>query len=145
MENQSIPSKIVTTLIEIASEEIPLQMEIQVGGDETNINYTAAVIESLDEHLLPLYTRIITAIAIIIILFVGTVGNTMVTLVIANSRDMRTSTNIFLVNLSVADLLVLLIITPTALLEVLYHPEIWLLGPAMCKLIGFNFYAPLGY
>lgn len=46
---------------------------------------------------------------------------------------MRNSTNIFLVNLSVADLCVLLICTPTVLVEVNSGPEIWLLGEHMCK------------
>lgn len=38
-----------------------------------------------------------------------------VPIVILKTKDMRNSTNIFLINLSVADLLVLLICTPTAL------------------------------
>ncbi len=47
-------------------------------------------------------------------------------------RDMRTSTNIFLVNLSIADLLVLLVCTPTALIEMIHHPDRWILGPWLC-------------
>jgi hypothetical protein len=46
---------------------------------------------------------------------------------------MRNSTNIFLINLSVADLLVLLICTPTVLVEVNTAPETWVLGERMCK------------
>lgn len=46
---------------------------------------------------------------------------------------MRNSTNIFLTNLSIADLLVLLVCTPTVLVEVNTRPETWVLGEEMCK------------
>lgn len=46
---------------------------------------------------------------------------------------MRNSTNIFLINLSVADLLVLLVCTPTVLVEMNTRPETWVLGESMCK------------
>lgn len=46
---------------------------------------------------------------------------------------MRNSTNIFLVNLSIADLCVLVICTPTVLIEVNSGPEVWPLGEHMCK------------
>lgn len=82
---------------------------------------------------LPSYLRIICLVLIVAVFAVGTVGNIMVTLVISRSRDMRTSTNIFLVNLSIADLLVLVVCTPTALIEVIYHPERWVLGFSMCE------------
>ncbi|XP_067618589.1 growth hormone secretagogue receptor type 1 isoform X2 [Eurosta solidaginis] len=50
---------------------------------------------------------------------------------------MRNSTNIFLTNLSIADLLVLLICTPTVLVEVNTPPETWILGHEMCKAVPF--------
>ncbi|XP_049961775.1 uncharacterized protein LOC126481859 [Schistocerca serialis cubense] len=68
---------------------------------------------------------------------IGVAGNAMVPAVILRSRDMRNSTNIFLVNLSVADLLVLLVCTPTVLVEVHSRPEVWLLGETMCKAVPF--------
>lgn len=56
-----------------------------------------------------------------------------VPLVVLQGKDMRNSTNIFLVNLSVADLFVLVISTPSMLMEVNSGPEVWLLGEHMCK------------
>uniref|UniRef100_A0A1A9Z9J1 Thyrotropin-releasing hormone receptor n=1 Tax=Glossina pallidipes TaxID=7398 RepID=A0A1A9Z9J1_GLOPL len=50
---------------------------------------------------------------------------------------MRNSTNIFLTNLSIADLLVLLVCTPTVLVELNTKPETWALGPEMCKAVPF--------
>lgn len=60
-----------------------------------------------------------------------------VPIVILKTKDMRNSTNIFLTNLSIADLLVLLVCTPTVLVEVNSKPETWVLGHEMCK---FYFY-----
>lgn len=61
-----------------------------------------------------------------------------VPIVIMKTKDMRNSTNIFLTNLSVADLLVLIVCTPTVLIEVNSKPETWVLGRSMCK---FGFFA----
>lgn len=55
-------------------------------------------------------------------------------IVIVKTKDMRNSTNIFLTNLSIADLLVLLVCTPTVLVEVNTRPETWVLGHEMCRL-----------
>lgn len=56
-----------------------------------------------------------------------------VPIVIVKTKDMRNSTNIFLTNLSIADLLVLLVCTPTVLVEVNTRPETWVLGHEMCE------------
>lgn len=56
-----------------------------------------------------------------------------VPIVILKTKDMRNSTNIFLTNLSIADLLVLLVCTPTVLVEVNSKPETWVMGSMMCK------------
>jgi hypothetical protein len=81
----------------------------------------------------PSYIRTTSMVFCIIILGIGVVGNVMVPIVILKSKDMRNSTNIFLMNLSVADLMVLLVCTPTVLVEVNSRPEVWILGEEMCK------------
>ncbi|XP_036323558.1 growth hormone secretagogue receptor type 1-like isoform X1 [Rhagoletis pomonella] len=73
----------------------------------------------------------------IAIMTLGVIGNIMVPIVIVKTKDMRNSTNIFLTNLSIADLLVLLVCTPTVLVEVNTRPETWVLGHAMCKAVPF--------
>lgn len=40
---------------------------------------------------------------------------------------------IFLVNLSLADLLILLVCMPPVLVELHSKPEVWVLGAAMCE------------
>nr|QBH70335.1 ecdysis triggering hormone receptor isoform A [Leptinotarsa decemlineata] len=85
----------------------------------------------------PSYIRTTSMVLCVIIMCLGVIGNVMVPLVIFKTKDMRNSTNIFLVNLSVADLLVLLVCTPTVLVEVNSRPETWVLGREMCKAVPF--------
>ncbi|XP_024081487.1 growth hormone secretagogue receptor type 1-like isoform X2 [Cimex lectularius] len=85
----------------------------------------------------PAYIRTVSMVLCTVILGIGVVGNVMVPLVIIKTKDMRNSTNIFLMNLSIADLMVLLICTPTVLVEVNSQPETWVLGEHMCKAVPF--------
>lgn len=106
------------------------------GGGAPSPNDTAAsgVIQFLDDDLsFPGYIRTTCMVVCVIILGVGVVGNMMVPIVILKSKDMRNSTNIFLMNLSIADLMVLLICTPTVFVEVNSRPETWVLGEELCE------------
>lgn len=87
----------------------------------------------IEGPVFPSYIRTTSMIFCIVILGIGVIGNIMVPLVILKSKDMRNSTNIFLMNLSIADLMVLLVCTPTVLVEVNSKPETWVLGEEMCK------------
>lgn len=62
----------------------------------------------------------------------GVLGNLLVIQAVVRLRSMRTRMNYFLVSLSLADLLVLLICKPTAIIE-LFSKDVWLIGEAMCK------------
>ncbi|BFF91767.1 motilin receptor [Drosophila madeirensis] len=86
---------------------------------------------------IPPYIRTTAMFFCIAIMLLGVVGNVMVPIVIVKTKDMRNSTNIFLTNLSIADLLVLLVCTPTVLVEVNTRPETWVLGHEMCKAVPF--------
>ncbi|XP_016970495.1 growth hormone secretagogue receptor type 1 isoform X2 [Drosophila rhopaloa] len=86
---------------------------------------------------IPSYIRTTAMFFCIVIMLLGVVGNVMVPIVIVKTKDMRNSTNIFLTNLSIADLLVLLVCTPTVLVEVNTRPETWVLGHEMCKAVPF--------
>ncbi|GLV44402.1 ETHR [Carabus blaptoides fortunei] len=85
--------------------------------------------------VIPTYIRNTSIVFCVIIMCLGVIGNIMVPIVIFKSKDMRNSTNIFLVNLSVADLMVLLVCTPTVLVEVNSQPDTWVLGEQMCKFL----------
>ncbi|XP_044002534.1 growth hormone secretagogue receptor type 1 [Aphidius gifuensis] len=88
-------------------------------------------------YMLPAYIRTPSMVVCIAVMVLGIVGNLMVPLVVLRGKDMRNSTNIFLVNLSVADLCVLLICAPTLLVEVNSGPQVWPLGEHMCKAVPF--------
>lgn len=105
------------------------------GAGTSSPNDTAnGVIQFLDDDLsFPGYIRTTCMVVCVLILGVGVVGNMMVPIVILKSKDMRNSTNIFLMNLSIADLMVLLICTPTVFVEVNSRPETWVLGEELCE------------
>ncbi|KAK8377276.1 hypothetical protein O3P69_013727 [Scylla paramamosain] len=74
---------------------------------------------------------------LVTLMAVGVGGNVLVPVVVVRTRDLRSSTNFLLVNLAAADLLVLLVSLPTALVELHSRPETWVLGEPMCKLVPF--------
>lgn len=85
----------------------------------------------------PEYIKVVSTFFCCLVLVVGVVGNVLVPVVILKDRDMRNSTNYFLMNLSAADLLVLLFCLPPVLVELHSPPEIWVMGYGMCKLASY--------
>ncbi|KAJ8025965.1 Neuropeptide SIFamide receptor [Holothuria leucospilota] len=80
----------------------------------------------------------ITTVIYAVLFLLGTIGNVLVITVIYKHKEMRSSTNYFLVNLSLADLLVLLICMPVSLSE-MYLGEYFPFGRIMCEFISFIF------
>lgn len=80
----------------------------------------------------PTYLLVVVTIFYILIFILGVFGNIIVILVIVFNKNMRSTVNMFLVNLCVADLLVMVICMPPTLVE-LHFKEIWYLGEFMCK------------
>lgn len=105
----------------------------RTANDLFNATLNATATESTIIYEYPQYLKITSITLCILILVFGVVGNVMVPVVILRTKDMRNSTNIFLMNLSLADLLVLLICTPTVLVELNSKPETWVLGEFLCK------------
>ena len=95
-------------------------------SNQTRSNGTA------DGMFPPAYLFAYVTVASAIIFLGGVFGNVLVILGVVRMRSMRTRMNYFLVNLSVADLLVLVVCQPVALLD-LYAKERWLLGAALCE------------
>ncbi|XP_050436017.1 neuropeptide SIFamide receptor-like [Adelges cooleyi] len=69
------------------------------------------------------------------VFLVGLVGNLLVVSVVFRSPRMRNVTNYFIVNLAVADILVLVFCLPATLLSNIYVP--WILGEYMCKIVPY--------
>lgn len=83
----------------------------------------------------PLSTRIIFTTLCALTFVVGVVGNTLVVVTVAKDKKMHTVTNYFIVNLAVADLLVLLFCVPASVVPVYLYG--WHLGSALCKFVPF--------
>ncbi|KAI1303099.1 Thyrotropin-releasing hormone receptor [Halotydeus destructor] len=86
---------------------------------------------------LPQELRTASTIICALVLVLGIAGNLLVPYVVFRTKELRNSTNLFLINLSIADLLVLVVCMPTVLIELHSNPEVWLLGENMCRAVPF--------
>lgn len=80
----------------------------------------------------PAYIVVISSILYVLIFVIGILGNIVVIIVVMWNRNMKTAVNVYLINLCVADILVLIVCMPTALVD-LYSKDEWYFGEAMCK------------
>lgn len=70
-----------------------------------------------------------------LVFVVGLVGNFLVCLAVYRNHTMRTVTNMFIVNLAIADFLVIfLCLPPTVLWDI---TETWFMGNTLCKIIPY--------
>lgn len=89
----------------------------------------------IEDHVTPGLTEWFVISIYIVIFLAGLIGNGLVCFVVIRVSHMRTIVNIFIVNLAVADFLVLLICLPPSVLQ--DTTESWYLGGVMCKLVSF--------
>lgn len=71
----------------------------------------------------------------LVLFTIGVVGNFLVCFVVVRSKHMQTVTNLFIMNLAVADAVVLVLCSPPTVLQSV--TETWFLGDAMCKVVIF--------
>ncbi|XP_071090594.1 QRFP-like peptide receptor [Haliotis cracherodii] len=122
----------VTSLTLLMGTEMPTNDSYAVlGGNESDNRTGPSPVQSSPEYLLAWVT-----VANVLVFITGVFGNTLVIIVVSRVREMKTATNFCLMNLSIADLLVLLICQPAALLEFFCY-EKWMLGDFMCRLVSF--------
>ena len=107
-------------------------------SDVGNLNRTNGSLETTysDFIELPKYLFVYMTTINVIVFIVGICGNLLVIAVVCQVRAMRNSTNYFLFTLSIADLCVLLVCQPVAIME-FYAKERWYIGEAMCKIFSF--------
>ncbi|KAH3787256.1 hypothetical protein DPMN_165376 [Dreissena polymorpha] len=92
----------------------------------SSYNTTGAVVQ------VPTYIYVYMTAINLLVFVVGVVGNILVVVVVCSVRGMRNPTNYFLLTLSVADMFVLFICQPVAIME-FYNKERWYLGEFMCE------------
>ena len=81
---------------------------------------------------IPAYTFALVTSFSSVIFLVGIVGNLVVMFIILRNRDMRNATSMCLLSLSAADMLVLCVCMPSALVE-FYGKDVWYLGEILCE------------
>ena len=116
------------------------EMQPSNADDVTTMTYNTSLLGNVTlppdrpsrDLTIPEYIVVSVTLFYSIIFALGVIGNMMVILVVCRHKTMRSPTNVFLVNLTIADLSVILVCMPPALLE-FYSDEIWLLGDVMCE------------
>lgn len=73
--------------------------------------------------------------SLLLIMLANLIGSGTVCLAVYRRRKLRTRTNMFVINLSIADIGVAVLCMPFSLVTCLRHD--WVLGDALCKLNGF--------
>lgn len=92
-------------------------------------------IELMENHIYPDLNDWILISMHSVVFVAGLVGNALVCVAVYRNHSMRTVTNYFIVNLAVADLLVILIcLPPTVVWDV---TETWFLGLRLCKAVPY--------
>ena len=110
--------------------------------NNSSVALTTLTTSTEEASELPEYIAWTSLILCSIILFVGILGNLLVIIVILTSSVLRSSTNLFLLNLSVADILVLAICTSSSLVEIVTRSDKWILGKVG---ISFHFQSVFTY
>ena len=104
-------------------------------GNETidyeNIPYLGEIKDN------PLYEVILKSYLFAMIIFFSLVGNTLIIVVVLRHKQMRTTTNFYIVNLAVADILVTVFCTWVHLVNNLNN-NTWVLGGFFCKFNTFS-------
>ncbi|GFO45943.1 orexin receptor type 2 [Plakobranchus ocellatus] len=123
-----------------------------VTGNTTNItsecwNEYCWSEEDYDDHILefvrPKYYEWIFIVIYFITFVVGLVGNALVCFAVWRNHNMRTVTNVFIVNLAVGDFLVILVcLPPTLVLDVM---QSWFLDTTVCKCVLYLQVCTLGW
>ncbi|KAL3205610.1 hypothetical protein MRX96_011097 [Rhipicephalus microplus] len=76
------------------------------------------------------------AVLLLAFMVLAVLGNAMVVLTVLRHRGMRTRTNMFIVNLAIADILVALLDMPVSMATLLRGD--WVMGQAFCQFNGFT-------
>ena len=101
-----------------------------------SLKYTdEEMMEMVLDHIKPTFIHWIFIVLFVVMFVVGAGGNFLVCYSVWRSQTLRNVTNYFLVNLSVSDLMVMLICMPATLTHDV--TKSWFLGLAMCKALVY--------
>lgn len=102
--------------------------------DDVNTSYTTEdILEEIRLYIYPTNWMWLLICLHFVVFVVGLVGNTLVCVAVYRNHAMRTVTNYFIVNLAVADFLVILFCLPPSV--VWDVTSTWFFGIGMCKIV----------
>lgn len=95
----------------------------------------ADYISLMESHIFPTTYEWVMIALHTVVFVVGLVGNALVCVAVYRNHSMRTVTNYFIVNLAVADFMVIFFcLPPTVVWDV---TETWFMGTALCKIVVY--------
>ena len=103
----------------------------------SNLTFVTNNTTNNDTQPTPEFRRSFTVTATVFfaaIFLLGVLGNVLVISVVCFNKNMKSSVNMYLLNLCVADILVLTICMPTTLADI-YTKTAWHFGGVMCKYV----------
>ncbi|KAF8783203.1 Orexin receptor type 2 like protein [Argiope bruennichi] len=132
--NHSLPLEILDLTYDSSSE--PNQSSMENGTPVCTNEYCVSdedYLAMIQDYIYPTPLEWILITLHIVVFVVGLVGNALVCVSVYRNHTMRTVTNYFIVNLALADFLVILFcLPPTVLWDV---TETWFFGSVTCKLV----------
>jgi allatostatin receptor len=90
-------------------------------------------------HLIKILTTIFVPLAFGLIVLIGIFGNALVIIVVATNSQMRSTTNMLILNLAVADLLFIILCVPFTATD--YILNFWPFGLVWCQTVQYLIYA----
>ncbi|XP_055696230.1 orexin/Hypocretin receptor type 1-like [Lutzomyia longipalpis] len=122
------------TCIEHEDPDCVIDHNITCVGEPMYCNLTyEEYVNLVYDYIYPSISEWILIFSHSIVFIMGLVGNALVCIAVYTNHSMRTVTNIFIVNLAVADFFVILFcLPPTVVWDV---TETWFMGKTMCKIV----------
>lgn len=96
--------------------------------------------EDIDpKHIIQIITTICVPVVFGLIVLVGIFGNALVIIVVSTNAQMRSTTNMLILNLAVADLLFIILCVPSTATD--YVLNSWPFGLVWCQTVQYLIYA----
>lgn len=85
--------------------------------------------------------RLGATVANVLVMFMALVGNSLILIVVVNSKSMKNTTDIFIANMALSDLIFPVLVIPRKIVEIYFGERRWLIGGdaglALCKILFF--------
>ncbi|XP_024880270.1 neuropeptide SIFamide receptor-like [Temnothorax curvispinosus] len=129
-------NNLITEAIATTSPRATMDDQVHHGLFNASKNLSAPIEHAPDRlYRHSMAMSAVYCVAYVVVFVVGLIGNSCVIAVVYRSPRMRTVTNFFIVNLAVADVLVIVFCLPATLMSNIFVP--WILGWFMCKAVAY--------